>query len=364
MELKLRTMESMAINPFFWRGKKVLITGHTGFKGSWLSLWLQQLGADVVGLALKPPTKPSLFERADVAKNMCSIEGDIRDLSKVKNVFLQNKPEIVIHLAAQSLVRYSYQNPVETYQTNVMGTLHVLEAIRSCETVRAAVMVTTDKCYENKEWLWAYRENEPMGGHDPYSSSKGCAELLIASYRQSFFNEENSPAIASARAGNVIGGGDWAEDRLIPDIIRSFQLDKPVKIRYPHAVRPWQHVLEPLSGYLMLAEKLDDKTGHDYAEAWNFGPQAGGVQSVQWIVNYLAQHWKGAAWTLDEQMRHEAQVLKLDSTKAYEKLGWRSRWSLEESLENIVSWYMSELKGMDMNRLCNEQIELFNKTGL
>ena len=248
-------MESVVINKAFWHGKKVLITGHTGFKGSWLSLWLQQLGADVVGFALAPPTTPSLFEQAQVATGMRSIQGDIRDLQVVKQVFSDEQPEIVFHLAAQALVRYGYANPVETYQTNVMGTLHVLEAIRACPSVRAAVMVTTDKCYENKEWLWAYRENEPMGGHDPYSSSKGCAELLIASYRQSYFSGPGQPAIASARAGNVIGGGDWSEGRLIPDILKAFAAQQPVKIRYPKSIRPWQFVLEPLSGYLILDRK-------------------------------------------------------------------------------------------------------------
>ncbi len=349
-------MESMAITADFWQGKKVLITGHTGFKGSWLALWLQQLGANVVGFALDPPTKANLFEKARVAEGMCSIHGDIRHLEDLRQVFLEHRPQIVFHLAAQSLVRESYLKPVETYQTNVMGTLHVLEAIRACPDVKAAVIVTTDKCYENQEWLWPYRENEPMGGHDPYSSSKGCAELLIASYRQSFFSGASQPAIASARAGNVIGGGDWATDRLIPDILNAFVTHQIVKIRNPDSVRPWQFVLEPLAGYLILAQQLY-LTGHAYAEAWNFGAMPDDAKPVRWIVEKLCSLWQGGQWENDTaETVHEARLLKLDSTKARERLGWHARYSLGETLEKIVTWHEQALSGEDMRTICNQTI--------
>jgi CDP-glucose 4,6-dehydratase len=354
-------MENLVIDKRFWQGKKVLITGHTGFKGSWLSLWLQQLGAEVIGYAMNPPSRCSLFEKAKVAPGMTSVVGDIRDLISLKKIFYSVKPDIVIHMAAQSLVRYSYANPIETYQTNVMGTLHVLEAIRECESVRAAVMVTTDKCYENKEWLWAYRENEPMGGYDPYSSSKGCAELLIASYRSSFFSNPGSAAIASARAGNVIGGGDWAEDRLIPDIVKAFQNHKAVKIRNPKAVRPWQFVLEPLCGYLLLAEKLFTE-GMAFAEAWNFGPKSEDMRSVQWIVEEIAKYYDRAKWELDNELNfHEAYSLKLDSTKAFERLKWQAQLSLQDALKNTVDWYQSDDKKIDMFDFCNSQIQAFSQ---
>jgi CDP-glucose 4,6-dehydratase len=354
-------MESMAVNTSFWRNKTVLITGHTGFKGSWLSLWLQRLGAKVIGYSLVPPTNPSLFEKADVAAEMLSITGDIRDLEHVKQVFSQYHPDIVFHLAAQPLVRYSYQQPIETYETNVMGTLNILEGIRSINTVRAVIMVTTDKCYENKEWDWAYRENEPMGGYDPYSSSKGCAELLIASYRNSYFSKnlfnQHKTAIASVRAGNVIGGGDWAADRLIPDIIRAFQSNEIVNIRFPNAVRPWQHVLEPLAGYLMLAEKLFDD-GIDYAQAWNFGPLEQDAKSVQWIVKQMTNIWgKGANWKINkDEMLHEANYLKLDCSKAHQQLNWWPKWGLETALQKIVDWHKSECENRPLKEVCLEQI--------
>ena len=263
------------MNPAFWKGKRILLTGHTGFKGSWLSLWLQSMGAPVVGYALAPPTNPSLFEVAEVGRGMTSVIGDIRDLEHLCAVFAEHKPEIVIHMAAQPLVRYSYIEPVETYSTNVMGTVNLLEAVRGTDSVKAVVNVTSDKCYENREWVWNYRENEAMGGYDPYSNSKGCAELVTAAYRNSYFHsekyKEHGVALASGRAGNVIGGGDWAGDRLIPDIMRAITQNLAVNIRNPHAIRPWQHVLEPLSGYLMLAQKLYEE-GAAYAEGWNFGP--------------------------------------------------------------------------------------------
>lgn len=349
------------MNPEFWKNKTVLVTGHTGFKGSWLSLWLQYLGANVIGYALKPPTEPSLFDMADVASEMTSLSGDIRNLDNVKQVFEKYRPEIVIHLAAQSLVRYSYNEPVETYETNVMGSLNVLEGIRSINTVRSVLMVTTDKCYENKEWLWAYRENEPMGGHDPYSSSKGCAELLIASYRNSFFSPEKYPehgtAIASVRSGNVIGAGDWAEDRLVPDIIRAFQKSQSVNIRNPFAIRPWQYVLEPLSGYLTLAEKLYDH-GIDYAQAWNFGPLEEDSKTVEWIVKKMADYWgENANWTEDSiEHPHEANCLKLDCSKAHYKLYWWPKWNLEYALRKIIEWHKAELEDESLKEKCIEHI--------
>lgn len=350
------------MNKDFWKDKNVLITGHTGFKGSWLSLWLQSVGANVVGISLAPPTAPSLYEQARVAEGMTSLRADIRDLDSVKTIFNEYKPEVVFHLAAQPLVRYSYREPVETYQTNVMGTLNILEAIRSIDSVRAAVMITTDKCYENREWEWGYRENEPMGGHDPYSSSKGCAELLIASYRDSYFPGENytehKTAIASVRAGNVIGGGDWAEDRLIPDIIRSVQSDSEVHIRNPNSIRPWQHVLEPLDGYIELAEKLFI-SGEQYAEAWNFGPKEEDAKPVQWIVEKMTHSWSDKAkWVIDiGEHPHEANYLKLDCSKAHSKLNWWPKWSLETTLEKIIEWHKADAAGKDMKQFTFNQIQ-------
>jgi len=353
----------------FWKGKKVLITGHTGFKGSWLSLWLQQAGAEVVGVSLDPPTTPSLYEQAQVADGMISLHADIRDLDRMQSIFAEYQPEIVFHLAAQSLVRYSYREPVETYASNVMGTLHILEAIRACRSVRAALMITTDKCYQNREWEWGYRENDPMGGHDPYSSSKGCAELLIASYRASYFPPEqyaqHKVAIASARAGNVIGGGDWAEDRLIPDIIRAFQQSETVRIRNPHAIRPWQHVLEPLAGYIALAERLYQE-GSDWADAWNFGPAEEDARPVEWIVQAMSAQWgEDSGWVVDDASHpHEASYLKLDCSRAHGRLKWRPRWNLEEALGQIVNWHKALAAGNQARTLCQQQItEYMNTTG-
>jgi len=357
------SLEGMGMRSF-WKGKKVLVTGHTGFKGGWLSLWLQQLGAEVVGLSLDPPTAPSFYQRSRVVEGMVSVQADIRDGDQLKAIFDQHQPEILFHLAAQSLVRYSYRSPVETYETNVMGTLHLLEAMRHTETTQAALMITTDKCYENREWVWGYRENEPMGGHDPYSSSKGAMELLIASYRNSYYPKEryqqHGVAIASARAGNVIGGGDWGEDRLIPDMIRAFQQGEAVNIRSPHAIRPWQHVLEPLFGYLQLSEKLYTE-GAEYAEPWNFGSVDQDAMSVQWIVERLTQLWgKGAAWTLDQGTHpHEAHYLKLDCSKAHSRLQWKPKWSLEMTLEKIVEWHQLESEHGDMRGLSISQIEQY-----
>ena len=356
------------MNTAFWQGKRVLLTGHTGFKGSWLSLWLQAMGAKVVGFALAPPTDPSLYVAAGVGTGMESVIGDIRDLASLSTVFAAHRPEIVIHMAAQALVRYSYSEPVETYSTNVMGTVHLLEAVRKAGCVKAVVNVTSDKCYENREWVWGYRESEAMGGYDPYSNSKGCAELVTAAYRSSYFNAENygvhGVALASARAGNVIGGGDWALDRLIPDIMRAIAQGKPVPIRNPQAIRPWQHVLEPLSGYLLLAQKLYEQ-GSAYAEGWNFGPQAEDARPVQWIVEKLTEAWgEDACWLKEEGVQpHEAHYLKLDCSKAHARLGWQPGWHLEEALEKIVEWHKAYRLGADMKALTLQQIEIYMDMG-
>lgn len=353
------------VSPSFWANRVVLLTGHTGFKGSWLSLWLQAMGARVIGYALAAPTHPSLFDAANVAEGMVSIESDIRDFAALSAVFEEYQPEIVIHLAAQSLVRYSYANPIETYSTNVMGTVHLLEAARLTSSVRAIVNITSDKCYENREWVWGYRENEPMGGYDPYSNSKGCAELVASAYRSSYFNPGNFTdhrvALASARAGNVIGGGDWAEDRLIPDIMRAITQGKPVNIRNPHAIRPWQHVLEPLSGYLLLAQKLYQE-GAAYAEGWNFGPNDEDAKPVQWIVDSLTKSWgEDASWVLDQgDHPHEAHYLKLDCSKAKARLDWRPKWRLEHALAAIIDWHRAYRDGQDMHELTLRQIRAYD----
>lgn len=357
-------MESLAMNPKFWAGKRVFLTGHTGFKGSWLSLWLQSMGAEVTGFSLAPHTTPSLFEIARVSDGMHSIIGDIRDLSGLRMAMTEAKPDVVIHMAAQALVRYSYDNPVETYATNVMGTVHLFEAVRATPSVKAVVNITTDKCYENREWSWGYRENEPMGGYDPYSNSKGCAELVTSAYRSSFFNsqdyDKHGVALASVRAGNVIGGGDWALDRLIPDIISAFSEGRPVSIRSPHAIRPWQHVLEPLRGYLMLAEKLFSE-GTSYAESWNFGPNDADVKSVSWIVQTLAGQWGGdAKWSHDTaQHPHEATYLKLDISKVRGRLGWAPVLTLSEALQMIVNWYRDYKNESDMRHAVLDQIATY-----
>lgn len=353
------------MNAEFWKGKCVLLTGHTGFKGSWLSLWLQSMGAQVVGYACAPPTNPSLFEVAEVGKGMSSIVGDIRDLKRLCAAFAEHKPEIVIHMAAQSLVRYSYIEPVETYSTNVMGIVNLLEAVRGTDSVKAVVNVTSDKCYENREWMWGYREHEVMGGYDPYSNSKGCAELVTAAYRNSYFHpkkyKEHGVALASGRAGNVIGGGDWADDRLIPDIMRAITQGKSVNIRNPHAIRPWQHVLEPLSGYLLLAQKLYEE-GAAYSEGWNFGPNDEDAKPVQWLVERLTKFWgAGASWVLNEgDQPHEAHYLKLDCSKAKARLNWYPRWHLDDALHAIVDWYQAYLAGKDMHELTLRQIGAYN----
>lgn len=343
----------------FWNGRRVVLTGHTGFKGSWLSLWLQSMGAVVRGIALAPPTNPALFDVIRAAEGMDHQIADIRDFCAVQRLIGDFRPELVMHMAAQPLVRLSYQQPVETYATNVMGTVHVLEAARLTDSVRAVVSVTTDKCYENREWVWGYREDEPMGGHDPYSNSKGCAELASAAYRSSFMTEQNI-GLATARAGNVIGGGDWALDRLIPDIMRALEAGQPVDIRNPHATRPWQHVLEPLSGYLVLAQRLLTD-GQDFAEAWNFGPRDEDARPVSWIAERVCQLWgDGARWEqANSQGPHEANFLKLDISKAKARLGWVPTWGLDYALQQIISWHRAWLSGEDMHTVTLAQIAQF-----
>ena len=348
------------LNLDFWRNKRVLVTGHTGFKGSWLSLWLQSMGVITRGIALSPPTSPALFEVAHVADGMEHHIADIRDYTAVKYHMNDFKPEVVIHMAAQPLVRLSYSHPIETFETNVMGTVHVLEAARFAGSVKAIVNITTDKCYENQEWDWGYRENEPMGGHDPYSSSKGCAELVSTAYRKSFLLDAGI-AMATARAGNVIGGGDWANDRLVPDILRALEKQQPVSIRNPHAVRPWQHVLEPLSGYLLLAERLCSH-GQKFAESWNFGPRDEDARTVQWIVEHLCKDWGGdSTWTLQTGSQpHEAAFLKLDISKVRQRINWSPRWSLEKALSQIVNWHRAWLSCQDIRAFSLDQIYQYN----
>jgi CDP-glucose 4,6-dehydratase len=340
----------------FWQGRKVLVTGHTGFKGSWLSLWLQLLEADVAGFALKPSTTPALFTLADVSQGMTSIIGDVRNFDQVLGAFKDHRPEIVIHMAAQPLVRASYQAPIETYATNVMGTVHVLEAARQVDSVKTIINVTTDKCYENQEWYWGYRENDTLGGYDPYSNSKACAELVTSAYRSSYFNLTGI-GLASARAGNVIGGGDWADDRLIPDIIRACMEQRAVSIRNPSAIRPWQHVLEPLNAYLLLAEKLYFDPAA-YAAGWNFGPEENDVKPVGWIADYIVKRWSQASsWALDEQTHpHEATYLKLDCSKARAQLGWQPRWDIKKGLSETIDWYQAFQAEENMREKTIEQI--------
>ncbi|HEY2617233.1 MAG TPA: CDP-glucose 4,6-dehydratase [Acetobacteraceae bacterium] len=332
-------MQGGAANPSpeFWNGRRVVVVGNTGFKGSWLSLWLHRLGATVAGLSLPPPTEPSLFALACLSDLVPTSFGDIRDLGTVRGAFRELRPDIVFHLAAQPLVRRSYREPVETYATNVMGTVHVLEAVRSVQSVRGAIVVTSDKCYENREWPWAYRETEAMGGHDPYSSSKGCAELVTAAYRRSFLA---TAGVATARAGNVIGGGDWAEDRLLPDCMRALGAGEAIAIRNPHAVRPWQHVLEPLCGYLMLAERLEANAA-GFGDAWNFGPADQEARPVAWIASRVVEQWgDGATWyQASGDTPHEAAALKVDAARARERLGWAPRLRLEDALAWTVGWH-------------------------
>lgn len=351
----------------FWANKRVFITGHTGFKGSWLCLWLHKLGAKVAGYALNPPSNPSLYDLCKI-NELIELEriADIREGGLLKQAMQEFQPEIVIHMAAQPLVRESYKYPVETYSINVMGTVHLFEAVRTCGSVKAVVNVTTDKCYENKEWVWSYRENEPMGGYDPYSNSKACSELVTSSYRDSFFHPEqyksHGVAVASARAGNVIGGGDWASDRLIPDCIRSLIKNEVITIRNPNAIRPWQHVLEPISGYLLLAQKLYEE-GPKYVGGWNFGPYENDAKTVEWIVARFCEEWGSAAsFQVDEAVHpHEANYLKLDCSKAMMVLGWKPRWTVDSAISNIITWTSDYTNGNDLRSACFKQIDEYTK---
>lgn len=340
----------------FWAGKKVFLTGHTGFKGGWLALWLRQLGADVRGFALPAATEPALWSVAGVDRLIAGDLADVRDLAAITLAVQGVQPDVVFHLAAQPLVRESYRAPAETYSVNVMGTVNVLEAVRHCPSVRAVVVITTDKCYENREWILPYREDDALGGFDPYSNSKACVELLCASFRDSFLRE-NGTALATARAGNVIGGGDWSPERLIPDVFRAWQNHEEVVLRYPQATRPWQHALEPLMGYLMLAKALVE-SGEKFASAWNFGPDSGSVATVESVVGQLAELWPTAVrWSVDPARQpHEAGLLALDSSKACLELGWTPRWSLPVTLERTLAWYLAWQRGDDMQTFTRQQI--------
>lgn len=349
------------INQQFWRGKSVLITGHTGFKGSWLSLWLSQLGAEVHGYALSAQTEPNLYETLGLHLHVDSLIADIRDRKTLNAQISKVKPDVIFHLAAQALVRESFIDPLTTIETNVTGTANVLEAARQNDCVKAVVIVTSDKCYENKEWHWGYRENEPLGGHDPYSASKACAELIVQCWRLSYMNGTgtNGCSVASARAGNVIGGGDWSADRLIPDVLKSVAENNTIVLRNPMAVRPWQHVLEPLAGYIMLAEKLVTE-GQAWAQAWNFGPNDSDTKPVSWIVEKLiAALSSKSEWIHDTSAQpHEAQQLKLDCSKAHQVLGWSPAWSLAECIEEIAEWHHAFTAGKDMRK---ESIKTINR---
>ncbi len=350
------------LNRSFWKARKVFLTGHTGFKGSWLSLWLNALGAEVAGYALEPPTQPNLFEQAQVTGAIRSIHGDIRDFPRLKQAIADCRPDVIIHMAAQSVVRRGYEDPIETYSSNVMGTVHLFEAVRQLQHPCVVVNVTSDKCYENREWIWGYRENEPMGGHDPYSNSKGCAELVTAAYRDSFFPsgsfDQHGVAVASARAGNAIAGGDWTSHQLIPDLVRAFMAGRPCLIRNPLSIRPWQFVLEPLCGYLMLAERLAEN-GARYSSAWNFGPAETDAKPVSWIADRMAESWgEEASWCQDAAAHpQESHFLKLDASKARSSLGWHPVLPLSDALDWIVEWYRAFESGSDVGRLTRLQIE-------
>jgi len=349
----------------FWKGKRVFVTGHTGFKGGWMAIWLKSLGAIVKGFSLEASTVPSLFCNAAIDELIESEMGDIRDARALRASMQAFQPDIVFHLAAQSLVRLSYSQPVDTFSTNVMGTVNVLEAVRTIDGVGAVVVVTSDKCYENKEWHWGYRECEPLGGYDTYSASKACSELVTNSYRQSFFQpcgKQRVCAIASARAGNVIGGGDWAADRLVPDILRNLQSNTPAVIRSPQAIRPWQHVLEPLSGYMMLATLLFEK-GHSYAQAWNFGPPDTGAKSVQWMTEEVISQWGSGSWEQKEgEHPHEATYLKLDCSKATRHLNWIPVWNPSEALAATVGWHKARVNGSNVHELCIKDIDRYTRS--
>jgi CDP-glucose 4,6-dehydratase len=354
-------MESMGlIDKGFWKDKRIFLTGHTGFKGSWLSLWLTSLGANVRGYSLNPPTYPSLFDEAEVGKMVDSQIGDIRNQKDLYKKMTEFNPDILIHMAAQPLVRYSYEAPIETYEVNVIGTANVLEVARHCSNLKAIVNITTDKCYENDNRTQGYIEDDPMGGHDPYSSSKGCAELVASAYRRSFLQDQGI-GLASVRSGNVIGGGDWADDRLIPDILRSFERGKVVIIRNPMATRPWQHVLEPLSGYLILAQKLYENQ-KEFSEGWNFGPNEQDVKPVDWILDKMILKWPNSSWHLDKNSNpHEAGFLKLDISKSRSRLGWNPVWRLDKTLDKIVAWHKAWLNKDNIQAVCFLEIEEYMK---
>ncbi|MDK2820422.1 MAG: CDP-glucose 4,6-dehydratase [Clostridia bacterium] len=355
------------IEKIFWKNKRVFITGHTGFKGSWLCLWLNLLGAEVTGYALNPPTEPSLFRLCKIDSFVKTIIADIRDGDVLGKAMLAVNPEIVIHMAAQSLVRESYKNPTETYDVNAMGTVNLFEAVRKCKSVRAVINVTTDKCYKNNEWVWGYRENEPMGGYDPYSNSKACSELITSSYRNSFFNPKyyhiHGVGLASARAGNVIGGGDWAQYRLVPDCIRALLKGEKILIRNPKAIRPWQYVLEPLSGYLLLAQKLYEN-GLEFSEGWNFGPNDNDAKTVEWVVKKICEKWgSNASYEINEgAYPHEAHYLKLDCSKAKFKLGWYPKWSLEQAIDKVIEWTKAYKENQDIKTVCLRQIREYSNS--
>lgn len=351
--------KSGIVNRNFWFGKRIFLTGHTGFKGSWLSLWLHSMGAHITGYSVDIPSTPSLFDLGNVGDVLVEsvIDGNVTDLEKLKKSMQKANPEVIIHMAAQPLVRKSYESPVETYATNVMGTVNVMEAARSCPSVRVILNVTTDKCYENKEWQWGYREIDTLGGHDPYSSSKACSELVTSAYRRSFF-QSSEIRVATARAGNVIGGGDWAEDRLIPDLVKSLRSGKQIQIRNPEAIRPWQHVLEPLSGYLLLCQRLYLE-GEEYAQSWNFGPRDGDARSVEWIVEQMLSRWPyehPGFHVIRQDHMHEANMLKLDCSKALKELNWAPRWQLDRALDATIQWVVGYLQGRDIKELCEQQI--------
>lgn len=349
------------MNTKFWKNKRVFLTGHTGFKGSWLSIWLKMMGANICGYSLKPPTKTNLFEIANVKQGIISIEGDIRHAQTLQSAIADFQPEIIFHLAAQAIVRESYSDPLTTYETNVMGTVNLLEAVRNVDSVRTVIIVTSDKCYENREWMWGYRENEAMGGYDPYSSSKGCAELVTSAYQRSYFDQNNRVTLSSVRAGNVMGGGDWAVERLIPDLCRAFSNKEAAEIRSPNAIRPWQHVLEPLSGYLLLAEKSTQQP-KQFAGGWNFGSDYEDAKPVAWIADKLASIWgEDVDWFSDikSEQPHEANILRLDCSKARSLLNWLPRLNLSQSLELTANWYKALSQECDMRVFTNQQIKSY-----
>ncbi len=354
-------MENM-VNQTFWSGRRVFLTGHTGFKGSWLAIWLKELGAEVTGFALAPPTEPSLYEIARVGESLHSIIGDIRNAEALRQAMRKARPQILLHLAAQPLVSEGYADPVGTYATNVMGTVNVLEVARSCDELEAIVVITTDKCYDNRESLHDYNEADALGGRDPYSSSKACAELIVATYRDSYFHAEGSARLATARAGNVIGGGDWAANRLVPDLLRAFASHQPARLRHPDSIRPWQHALDPLSGYLQLAEQLSSDA--KFARAWNFGPALADCVPTGALADLLATHWgEDAHWTSEPtQLPHEAKLLRLNTDAVQQMLKWRPKWPLNEAVRHTVAWHSAWLSGHDMQSFSRDQIQQYLRT--